>query len=231
MLGLVESITGVDWSVADHDAVVSVLADVRRVRGWLDSVEVAGAGRLAELAVAAPSLFPERIVADAARVSLTEAAKGFERARTVEVVPQLAVVLSSGEASGGHVDVVSRAMRPLTVEQRQRLGERGEVLAVAAGELSPGEFARVVRGEVRRVCADDGIDRLQHQRRATCLRSWVDRDSGMWCLRVEFDPETGLILDGRLRAMVDTLFHEHEGVSNCLCKRSGPDPNGEHLCL
>ncbi len=30
----------------------------------------------------------------------------------------------------------------------------------------------------------------------------------MWCLRGEFDPETGLILDGRLRAMVDTLFHD-----------------------
>ena len=208
VLGLVESIARVDWSVADRVAVSAVLADVRRVRGWLDSVEVAAAGRLAELAVTSPSLFPERVAADAGRVSLNEATKSFDRAKTVEAVPQLAVVLATGEASGGHVDVVTRALRPLTVVQRARLVERGDVLAVAASQLGRDEFARVVRAEVRRVCADDGVDRLLRQRRATSVRSWVDRDTGMWCLRGEFDPETGLILDSRLRAMVDTLFHD-----------------------
>ena len=208
VLGLVESITAIDWSVADQAGVVSVLADVRRVRGWLDSVEVAGARRLAELAAVSPSMFPERVLADAGRVSLNEASKGFERAKTTTAIPQLGVVLAAGATSAGHVDVVTRALRPLTVEQRARLAERGEVLGLAAGQLSPDEFARVVRGEVRRVCADDGIDRLQRQRRATSLRTWVDRESGMWCLHGEFDPETGLILDGRLRAMVETLFHD-----------------------
>ena len=49
--GLVESIAAVDLGVADADVVAGVLADVRRVRGWLDSVEVAaqadeGLGRM-----------------------------------------------------------------------------------------------------------------------------------------------------------------------------------------
>jgi hypothetical protein len=155
-----------------------------------------------------PSLFAERVAADAGRVSLVEASKGFERAGTVAAVPELGVVLQSGDTSAGHVDVVTRALRGLSSEQRRRLGERGEVIARAAGQLPRDEFARVLRSEVRRVCADDGIDRLQRQRRATSLRTWVDRESGMWCLRGEFDPETGLILDGRLRAMVETLFHD-----------------------
>ena len=208
VVGLVESIIAVDLAVADQAVVAAVLVDVRRVRGWLDSVEVAAARRLAELAAVSPSMFPERVAADAGRVSLTEASKGFDRARTVDTVPQLAVVLAAGEASAGHVDVVTRAMRPLTAEQRDRFAERGDVLAWAASQLPRDEFARAVRAEVRRVCADDGIDRLLQQRRNTTLRTWVDRETGMWCLRGEFDPETGLTLDAKLRAMVETLFHD-----------------------
>jgi hypothetical protein len=97
--------------------VAAVLVDVRRVRGWLDSVEVTAARRLAELAVVSPSMFPERVAADAARVSLSEASKGFDRAKTTAAIPQLAVVLEAGDASAGHVDVVTRAMRPLSAER------------------------------------------------------------------------------------------------------------------
>jgi hypothetical protein len=178
------------------------------VRGWLDSVEVAAARRLAELAVVSPSMFPERVVADAGRVSLTEASKGFDRAKTTTAIPQLAVVLEDGGTSAGHVDVVTRAMRSLSPEQRDRFAERGDVLASAASQLPRDEFARTVRAEVRRVCADDGIDRLLQQRRATGLRTWVDRETGMWCLRGEFDPETGLTLDAKLRGMIEALFHD-----------------------
>ena len=206
--GLVESIVAVDLSVADVGVVGRVLGDVRRVRGWLDSVEVAGARRLNGLAVVSPSLFPERVVADAGGVSLVEASRGFDRARTTGLIPELGVVLEQGAVSGGHVDVVTRALRELSPVQRDRLVERGGVLAEAAVELGRDGFGRVVRGEVRRICADDGVDRLVCQRRATSLRSWVDRESGMWCVRGEFDPETGAIVDGRLRATVEMLFRE-----------------------
>ena len=30
----------------------------------------------------------------------------------------------------------------------------------------------------------------------------------MWCLRGEFDPETGAILDKRLKDAVEALFHD-----------------------
>ena len=119
-------------------------------------------------------------------------------------------MLGHGDTSGGHIDVVSRALRPLSVEQRDRLAERGEVLALAAAQLSRDEFARAVRAEIRRIDNDDGVDRLQRQRRNTSLRSWIDRDTGMWCLHGEFDPETGALLDGRLRSTIEALFHDHQ---------------------
>ncbi len=206
--GLVELIAGVDLAGAEQPVIERVLADVRRVRGWLDSVEVAAARRLAELATVSPSMFPERAVADGSRVSLGEASKRFERARTLDTVPELGVALDAGDTSAGHVDVVSRALRGLNPDQRQRLAGRGDVLAAAAAQLPRDEFARAVRNELRRVCTDDGIDRLHRQRQATSLRSWIDRDTGMWCLHGEFDPETGLILDRRLQTMVETLFRE-----------------------
>jgi hypothetical protein len=56
--------------------------------------------------------------------------------------------------------------------------------------------------------ADDGMAKLERQKRATRLRTWTDRDTGMWCLRGEFDPEAGLLLDRKLQAMVDSLFHD-----------------------
>ena len=169
VVGLVEALVDVDWSACDQGAVTSVLGDVRRVRGWLASIEIAAARRLSEL--------------DA--------------------------VLISGDTSAGHLDVVTRALRQLTPIQRDRLAERGEVLALAAGHLPRDEFARTVRAEVRRIHDNDGIDRLQRQRRNTSLRTWTDRDTGMWCLRGEFDPETAL-LAGQLRNTVEAMFHNSQ---------------------
>ena len=210
VVGLVESIAAVEWSGADQQAVAAVLEDIRKVRGWLDSIEVCAAKRLGELADACPSMFPEQVAAEAGRISLAEASKGFDRAGTVAAMPELGVVLEQGQASGAHIDVVTRALRQLPAGRRERLVKRGEVLALAATMLPRDEFARTVRNEVRRIHADDGIGRLQQQRRNTNLRTWVDRDSGMWCLRGEFDPETGALLEGRLRTIVETLFHDQQ---------------------
>ena len=207
---LVETIAALDWATADEQAVARALTNVRRLRGWLDSIEVAAARRLADLAVTSPAMFPERVAADAGRVSLAEASKGFDRAQTTTAIPQMDSVLARGEASGGHVDVVTRAMRQLTALQRSQLADRGDELALAASQLSRDEFARVVRSELRRIQTDDGLDRLRQQRRNTRLRTWLDRDSGMWCIRGEFDPETGALFEGRLRNAIESLFHDHQ---------------------
>ena len=114
IVGLVEQIAGVDWAGADQTAVAGVLADVRTVRGWLDSIEILEARRLTELADACPSMFPEQVAAQAGRVTLSEASKGFQPPTPPRRVPELGAALAAGQASGGHVDVITRALRPLT---------------------------------------------------------------------------------------------------------------------
>lgn len=78
----------------------------------------------------------------------------------------------------------------------------------AACELSPEEWARRLRAEARRLATDDGMARLEHQRRQTRLSTWVDRESGMWCLRGSFDPITGARLQRSIDAAVNRLFAE-----------------------
>lgn len=70
------------------------------------------------------------------------------------------------------------------------------------------EFRRTLRDEIRRAQKDDGIAKLERQRRNTRLRTWIDLETGMWCLHGEFDPETGAILDKRLKNAVEALFHD-----------------------
>ena len=51
---------------------------------------------------------------------------------------------------------------------------------------------------------DDGIDRLERQRRKTALRVWTD-GVGMWRFDGRFDPLSGAQLDARLEAAVQAL--------------------------
>ena len=200
--------SGVDIVAADQASVTRALVDLRRVRGWADSVEVAAAARLADLAEKSPSIFPERVVADAGRVSLIEATRGFDRAKTVEMIPELGAVLAVGDTSAGSCRRRHPGPARSRREQRRRLASRGDALALGAATLPRDEFAKAVRRELRQLCADDGMARLERQKRATRLRTWTDRETGMWCLRGEFDPEAGLVLDLKLQAMVDSLFHD-----------------------
>jgi hypothetical protein len=61
---------------------------------------------------------------------------------------------------------------------------------------------------VLRVQRGDGLDVLRRQQKATYLKTWIDQISGMWCIRGEFDPETGARLNTRLTRTIEKLFHD-----------------------
>ena len=66
-----------------------------------------------------------------------------------------------------------------------------------------------MRGEARRLEADgDGEARLERQRRAVRLNTWIDGDTGMGRWSATWDPETMLRLENRLDAQVQALFHD-----------------------
>jgi hypothetical protein len=199
---LVAAVGGVDPACRDRDVLCAAVAAAARLRSWLDGQDVRLAGQLAEVVS-----FPEQALAEAARTSLRDASRVLDRARTVDALPAFAHGLASGALSGSQVDVVGTALRRLEPVQRGVLLDRADRLAASAAQCGLDEFRQLVAGEVRRIQRDDGMARLERQKRATRLRSWVDRD-GMWCLSARFDPDNGVRLHHRLTATVDSLFVE-----------------------
>jgi hypothetical protein len=187
---------------ADAALVQSGLVAVREVRAWCDAQQ---AGLVAQLKDV--SSFPESAIADADRCSLGAATKTKERSETLAATPNLADALGDGAITAGHIDAVTRTTKTLDAEQRDELLEKADELAALAAHASVDEFRRRLELEAKRLQRDDGMDRLERQRRATSLRTWVDND-GMWNLRGKFDPVTGVTLASTLDTAVETHFAE-----------------------
>jgi hypothetical protein len=201
---LVERVAGVDAGCADRVVLEAAVGDVRRLRSWVEAREVAFAERIAEV-----SSFPEKSLADASRSSIRNAEQILRRAETAGELPGFAGSLDGGRVTGEHVDVFGRTLRNLDPVQRELLVGDAARLLLIAEQSTPDEFARTLRDEVRRLDSDgDAEDRLQRQRRAVRLSSWVDRASGMGRWSAIWDPQTMVSLENRLDAQVDALFHD-----------------------
>lgn len=192
--------------LSDLAACRGELAAIQCVRGLLDAREMRVAARLDELAGKSPSVFPEEELAAAAKTSATKATRVRARSRAADDVPQLGDALSSGATTGERVDVVAAATAGLSAAEKARVAARGDELARAAVSMSEVAFRRFVEHVVRQARADDGLTKLRRQQAAVRLRWFTDAD-GMLRLDGRFDPVTGVELTGRVRKLVEKLFH------------------------
>ena len=189
---------------ATPDQIREALRDVSGVRAWLASSEAA-----LTRALAAQVSFPERDVADCTRGSLHDAIKTKERSDTLDKSPALADALDRADITAGHVDEVTKTITSLdSDEQRSELIDRvdGGLLHVAAA-ATLAEWRRRLAMEAKSIRRDDGVERLERQRKATRVRTWTDGE-GMVCLSGRFDPITGRRLVARLDATTQALFAE-----------------------
>ena len=116
-----------------------------------------------------------------------------------------------GGSSADHVDVLTRTLRQSDPTVRDLLAGDAARLVLIAEASTAEEFARSVRAEARRLESDgDGLDRLQRQRRAVRLSSWIDRQTGMGRWTASWDPQTMLGLENRLDAQVQAMFHDRQ---------------------
>ena len=184
-------------------SIEAALADVRSLRAWLDGSEAALVS-----ALGTQVSFPEAAIASVSKESLGAAGKTLDRARTLEAAPSFADALDDGTVTAGHVDEITRAGTILDDRQRSELIERCAALVDVAEHATVDEWRRRVRDEARRISADDEMSRLERQRQATSLRTWVDNE-GMWNLRGRFDPMTGVRISARLERAMAAMFAEH----------------------
>jgi hypothetical protein len=187
---------------ASRSAIEAAITASAQITSWLAAADA----RLAQ-ALAPQVSFPEKTIADCTRSSLNDAAKATERADTLDKVPGFADALGEAAVTSAHVDAITSKAKPLTDSQRGEYFERVAGLVDVAASATVEEFRRRLAMEARATERDDGIDRLERQRRKTSLRVWTDGE-GMWRFDGRFDPLSGARLDARLEAAVQTLFAE-----------------------
>lgn len=187
----------------DRDALSRGIGDLRRLMSWCQAQQAHLARRLA-----AVDSLAEQTIADVAHIGVHAATKVLERGKAVEAAPLLGAAVLDGCVSGEHVDALARTLRSVEPELRPRLVEAAESLVPVATASTAEEFARRLRQEARRLQTDDGMGRFERQCRETRLRTWTDRDSGMWCLSGKFDPLTGATLSRALHDEVARRFAE-----------------------
>ena len=200
---LISGFRRVDLSSATAAHLRRALDDVRRVRARLDGVEAEIARRLNDT-----SPTPERDIAASAQRSNRHGFKVLARAAALTGTPSLRQALETGSLSGDHVDVFAKVLATLDGDVKTGLtnGAAELIDTAAASGSTPEEFAASLHATAERIAADGGMSRFERQRRATRLRTWTDRATGMWRLSGTFDPETGARIHGRLEAAIAAMF-------------------------
>ena len=200
---LISGFRRVNLSAATPVQLRNVLDDIRRVRARLDGVEADIARRLRTT-----SPTPERDIAASAQRSNRHGAKVLARAATLADMPTLGAALENGTLSGDHVDVFAKVLATLDGDVKTGMTDAAPQLieTAAASGSTPEEFAASLHTTAERIAADGGMSRFERQRRASRLRTWTDRATGMWRLSGTFDPETGARIHGRLEAAMAAMF-------------------------
>ena len=182
------------------------LADVRRLRSWVEAHEI----RLAALAVIESS-FPEKFIAEATGCSMRDATVLVARSRVVEQLPGLAAALLAGTVSAEHLDVAIRRLQRLEPAVRDRLLLDAVGLAAGALRRTPEQYSSFLAERVRIVqrslAGDDGMERLAAQQGMVGL-SWRLASEGMHEWRLLLDPVAALAFDQLLAAQVEAMFHD-----------------------
>ncbi len=147
-------------------------------------------------------------VAKASRSSLQEGNQVSQRAAASKLMPELGKALAEGDINVKHLDAAAGVLGGAKPEQKAELAKRSSQWAKAATNLSIGDFRRFADKELKALEADDGLERLERQKRDCRLSTWTDPATGMVCGRFRLDPEAGGRLLGKVRNTVEAMFHD-----------------------
>jgi hypothetical protein len=195
----------VDVCDADRDAVVDVLRHLAVLARMVQAREVDCNLRLEALAVDQPGVNAEHLIAEATGRSVRAATRIVRRAGFARDVPAMKELLDLGLVSGEHLDSFAEAVRGLEEALRPALLAAQVELAQAARSMTVEQFRERLKAEVRRIEGDDGMSRLDRQKRQTGLKQWTGRD-GMWRISGRYDPEQAMTLSQLLQAQTETRF-------------------------
>ena len=198
------------------------LAASTALKAWLASRDVSMSRTLMGLNAADRTVSPEREFALATRGTDFDGWRATARVDVIDLLPIVEAGLGNGVVTVAHLEIITGITKRLNSDERARFAEFDSEPAAAASTLPPSEFRKIGNQLLRKVLApSSAIDRFKHQQAKTFLQHWVDRDTGMFCVRGEFDPETGTRLHGRLQAKLEALFHDGDTAGEQLRATTG----------
>ncbi|MDQ3738127.1 MAG: HNH endonuclease [Actinomycetota bacterium] len=194
-----------DVSGCDRDELHRVVMLGRRVRSFLDTVDVQVARRSDQLCDQGHGDPAPIVLGDGGRRSAREARAAAKRAKVCDQLPALEAALADGEVTAAHVDAVAQLAEGLDEHGSERLGQLAEALVADATRQPISTFERGCRELKDQLSVDEAVDRFERQRANTKVRKWINATTGMYHLHAELDPESGANVFGALDAHTVTL--------------------------
>ncbi len=187
-----------------RDETAELLDASKRVRAWLDSVELRAARRLRHLAEAGRAEPADSMLTNAAGHTGRGANDVTARDKLCTEQPQLEDALAAGDLTAKHLDAINAAAKGLPDEVRSDYLGHSDALAKRAEVLTPEQFARECRELAKHLLATsryglNDAEELEAQRAASKVTRWVDKSSGMHHTRLELDP----VRDAKLNATMN----------------------------
>lgn len=201
----VRELAATDVSGCDRAELDRVVALGRRVRGFLDTVDVQVARRSDRLFDEGHGEPGPVVLADGGRRSAREARAAAKRAKVCDQIPELEAALADGEVTGAHVDAVAQLVAGLDEQAQVRLAGVALALVTDAARQPISTFERACRDLRDQLSVDEGVDAFVRQQTNCKLRRWINRTTGMYHMHSELDPESGAKLFGAVDAHTATL--------------------------
>ena len=203
---LLERLEATDVGALDVGGVSAGMRDVARLKGYLTVVEADLARRADELAASGTGLPADELLGRSQSMSRRESQRAARRAETLGELPAMTGQLGAGRIGAEHADALASAAAKLDCGDRAALFALDAELATHAAASTPEQFRRHVDRVVDQLAADRGLERAERQRRSATLAKGINHDTGMYWLRAELDPESGVrvfsALDAELAALV-----------------------------
>ena len=197
-----DTLLSTELTVADHDELAAASRAIARVQSMLDHAKVQITRRTRLLADEGDTS-STHVLLDEGRLTGKDARQNDERDRVCETLPEFEDALASGGCTAGHLDAIARHTKDLTDEERSDLTTVVDDLLANAEHQPVGLFDTTTKGivdkirELHRPTSD--TDELDRQRRASRVKRWTDRDTGMKQTLLSLDP----IRDAALWNVID----------------------------
>ncbi|HSJ90948.1 MAG TPA: hypothetical protein VK917_02705, partial [Ilumatobacter sp.] len=187
----VEVLIEADLSVADHGELAAVSKSVARLQAFVDLAKVQIARRGRELADAGDTTSAHALI-DEGRCTGLDAKATNGRDQVCATLPEFEAALAAGAVTGAHLDALHQHTKNLTDNERADLTDLAESLVAGAATQPASLFDRNVKAlvdkirEIHRPGSD--ADELDRQQRASKVKRWTERDTGMKNTLISLDP-------------------------------------------